>query len=275
MLAADGRVLDASGRTRRSVLTSVRAPPGGGRRDRALRARGPGRRRAAARGLARARRGAAAVVVVQSLADRDETLSALVAAFAVGGPIAVVLASLVGYLLAAAGDATGRDAPPPRRGGLAPHGGRAAPAAGRARRVRRLAETLNEMLDRLAPLVRARGEVRGGREPRAAHAGGDHQDRAGVRAAGRRSRVRGPRVAAGGDRGDDHLAQLAEDLLVVARDDRGRAAGAGRARSTRPRCWRTCATASPTGRASATARSRSRCRPGCACAPTRCACARR
>ena len=39
----------------------------------------------------------------QSLDDRDETLAALVASFAVGGPIAVLLASLLGYALAAAG----------------------------------------------------------------------------------------------------------------------------------------------------------------------------
>ena len=41
------------------------------------------------------------VIVGQSLDDRDETLGGLVASFAVGGPIAVVAASLLGYLLAA------------------------------------------------------------------------------------------------------------------------------------------------------------------------------
>jgi two-component system OmpR family sensor kinase len=41
------------------------------------------------------------VIVGQSLDDRDETLGGLVASFAIGGPIAVLAASLLGYLLAA------------------------------------------------------------------------------------------------------------------------------------------------------------------------------
>jgi signal transduction histidine kinase len=41
------------------------------------------------------------VIVGESLDDRDETLSGLAASFAVGGPIAVLAASLLGYLLAA------------------------------------------------------------------------------------------------------------------------------------------------------------------------------
>jgi signal transduction histidine kinase len=41
------------------------------------------------------------VIVGESLDDRDETLAGLAASFAVGGPIAVLAASLLGYLLAA------------------------------------------------------------------------------------------------------------------------------------------------------------------------------
>ena len=41
--------------------------------------------------------------VGQSLDDRDETLGGLVTSFALGGPIAVVLASVLGYTLAAVG----------------------------------------------------------------------------------------------------------------------------------------------------------------------------
>jgi two-component system, OmpR family, sensor kinase len=41
------------------------------------------------------------VVVGESLDDRNETLAGLVASFAIGGPIAVLAASLLGYLLAA------------------------------------------------------------------------------------------------------------------------------------------------------------------------------
>ena len=56
--------------------------------------------------------------------------------------------------------------------------------------IRRLGETLNEMLDRLRPLVRARAPLRGRRQPRAAHPGRGHQGRAGGSAARRRARLR-------------------------------------------------------------------------------------
>ena len=36
----------------------------------------------------------------QSLEDRDETLAGVVPSFAVGGPVAVLVASLLGYLVA-------------------------------------------------------------------------------------------------------------------------------------------------------------------------------
>src|SRR3712207_8301483 len=39
------------------------------------------------------------VAVGQSLEDRDETLANLVASFAIGGPVAVLVASLLGYTL--------------------------------------------------------------------------------------------------------------------------------------------------------------------------------
>src|SRR4051794_34230177 len=41
--------------------------------------------------------------VGQSLQDRNNTLDSLVGSFAIGGPIAVLVASLLGYSLAAAG----------------------------------------------------------------------------------------------------------------------------------------------------------------------------
>ena len=49
------------------------------------------------------RNGDAIVVVGQSLEDRDEVLAGLIAAFAIGGPLAVLVASLLGYALAGAG----------------------------------------------------------------------------------------------------------------------------------------------------------------------------
>jgi two-component system, OmpR family, sensor kinase len=47
--------------------------------------------------------GARLVVVGQSLQDRDDALDNLATSFGVGGPVAVLLASLLGYALAAAG----------------------------------------------------------------------------------------------------------------------------------------------------------------------------
>ena len=88
-------------------------------------------------------------VVGQSLEDRDETLANLVASFAIGGPIAIVLASLLGYALANAGlrpvEAMRR-----RAAGISLDRGAEELPLPRARdEIRRLAETLNEMLARL------------------------------------------------------------------------------------------------------------------------------
>ena len=89
------------------------------------------------------------VAVGQSLQDRDETLSSLVASFVIGGPVAVVLASLLGYALAGAGlrpvEAMRRRAREISLGD--PDERLPLPAA--QDEIRRLGETLNEMLDRL------------------------------------------------------------------------------------------------------------------------------
>jgi two-component system OmpR family sensor kinase len=159
--------------------------------------------------------------VGQSLEDRDETLSGLIASFAVGGPVAVLLASLVGYLLAATGlrpvEAMRR-----RAGeiSLAEDGERLPLPAARDE-VRRLGETLNEMLDRLR---------RSFERERRFVADASHELRtpvaviraeldAALRAGGHDPQVREALVAALEE--CDHLAQLAEDLLVVARAAEG------------------------------------------------------
>jgi len=49
------------------------------------------------------RAGTPIVVVGQAVDDRDDVLASLVRGFALGGPAAVVVASVLGYLLAAAG----------------------------------------------------------------------------------------------------------------------------------------------------------------------------
>ena len=154
--------------------------------------------------------------------DRREALTGLTGAFAVGAPLAVVLASLIGYLLA------GR--------ALAPVEGMRRRAAGislerRGERLplpeaddelRRLGETLNEMLDRIeaslerervfvadashelrTPLAILRSELelaeRPGRAP--------DDLRAAIRSAAEEV---------------ERLSRLAEDLLVIARADQGR-----------------------------------------------------
>ena len=128
------------------------------------------------------------MIVGQSLDDRDETLAGLVTSFAVGGPIAVLLASLLGYVLAATGlrpvEAMRRRA---AEVSLERDGERLPLPAARDE-IRRLGETLNAMLDRIARLLRARAPLRGRRQPRASHAGGGDQD--GARGGAARGRTR-------------------------------------------------------------------------------------
>jgi signal transduction histidine kinase len=162
-----------------------------------------------------------AVAVGQSLDDRDETLSSVIASFAVGGPVAVLLASLLGYLLATAGlrpvEAMGR-----RAGEISlTDRGERLPLPAAHDEVRRLGETLNEMLDRLR---------RSFERERRFVADASHELRtpvsviraeldAALRAGGHDEQVREALVAALEE--CDHLAQLAEDLLVVARAAEG------------------------------------------------------
>ena len=89
------------------------------------------------------------VVVGQSLGDRDETLHGLLASFAIGGPVAVVIASLLGYGLATA---TLRpvDAMRRRASAVSLEGsGALLPLPAARDEIRDLGETLNEMLERL------------------------------------------------------------------------------------------------------------------------------
>jgi two-component system OmpR family sensor kinase len=159
--------------------------------------------------------------VGQSLDDRDETLAGVVASFAVGGPIAVLLASLLGYLLATAGlrpvEAMRRHA---REVSLA-HDGEQLPLPAAHDEVRRLGETLNEMLDRLRrSFDRERRFVAdASHELRTPVAVIRAELDAALRAGGHDEQVREALVAALEE--CDHLAQLAEDLLVVARAAEG------------------------------------------------------
>ncbi len=163
----------------------------------------------------------AVFAVGQSLDDRDETLSGLVASFAVGGPIAVLLASLLGYLLASAGlrpvEAMRR-----RAGEISlTHEGERLPLPAAQDEVRRLGETLNEMLDRLRRSFESerRFVADASHELRTPVAVIRAELDAALRAGGHDEQVREALVAALEE--CDHLAQLAEDLLFVARAAEG------------------------------------------------------
>jgi signal transduction histidine kinase len=166
--------------------------------------------------------GARSVRVGASLADRDETLGNLLAQMAIAGPAVLLLASLLGYWLAGAAL---RPVDRMRAEAAAISGsepGRRLPT-GRARdEISRLAQTLNEMLERLeraidrersfvadashelrTPLALLKAELelalrtpRSGRELESA-----------VRSAALET---------------DRLVRLAEDLLVLAQADEGR-----------------------------------------------------
>jgi signal transduction histidine kinase len=163
----------------------------------------------------------AVYAVGQSLDDRDETLGGLAASFAIGGPIAVLVASLFGYLLASAGlrpvEAMRR-----RAGEVSlTHAGERLPLPAAHDEVRRLGETLNEMLDRLRrSFDRERRFVAdASHELRTPVAVIRAELDAALRAGGHDEQVREALVAALEE--CDHLAQLAEDLLVVARAAEG------------------------------------------------------
>jgi two-component system, OmpR family, sensor kinase len=238
LLTADGRVLDSEGGVRGAALdgaSATRAGAGGrfvfetelpGIEGTARVLATPadpapvGPRGDVAGGSGTGQAGAV-LAVGQSLDDRDETLSGLVASFAIGGPIAVVLASLLGYLLATAGlrpvEAMRRRA---GEVSLTDHGERL-PLPAAHDEVRRLGETLNEMLDRLRrSFDRERRFVAdASHELRTPVAVIRAELDAALRAGGHDEQVREALVAALEE--CDHLAQLAEDLLVVARAAEG------------------------------------------------------
>ena len=161
------------------------------------------------------------VVVGEPLVQREKALDSLHALLAIGGPLALLLASLVGYLMAAAAlrpvermrrraaaisaEATGERLPVPLAND----------------EIGRLGRTLNEMLAARRSRSRASG-CSFGRHPRAAHAAGDPAHRARARTA----RAAHPRGARGGGASaaeeSERLSSLAEELLVIARSDQGR-----------------------------------------------------
>ena len=162
------------------------------------------------------------VVVGASLEDRDDALSGLLAQLLIGGPLALLLASAAGYALAAAAL---RPVESMRRRAAeisAAEPGRRLPVPEAQDEVRRLGETLNDMLSRL--------ELAFARE-RAFVSDASHELRtplallkAELELALRQTRSADELEAAIRSAAEeaDRLAQLAEDLLVLARAEQGR-----------------------------------------------------
>jgi two-component system, OmpR family, sensor kinase len=220
VLGTDGDVIDLAGGAGNAALSSQERRRVAGGEELILERPVPGIE-GTARILARSGGGSDVVVVGQSLDDRDETLGSVVTSFAVGGPIAVVLASLLGYLLAAAGlrpvEAMRR------RAGQISLGGEEErlPLPPTHDEVRRLGETLNEMLDRLRrSFERERRFVADASHELRTPVAVIKAELEGALRAGRHDpQVREALVAAVEE--CDGLAQLAEDLLVVARSGDG------------------------------------------------------
>jgi signal transduction histidine kinase len=217
ILAASGAILDSPRALRKPLLTG----PEAGRAARAAMhvARDDTRLLAAP---VRAQDGAPAVIVVgASLEARREALDSLAALLLAGGPVALLLASLAGYGIAAAAlrpvEAMRR-----RAGEIqAAEPGQRLPVPRARDEVSRLGETLNAMLARLeAALARERTFVADAshelRTPLAILKGE-------LELARRRRRTREELEVAVRSAEDetDRLAQLAEGLLVIARSDQG------------------------------------------------------
>lgn len=220
LLSTDGSVLQSTGGLRGEAISMAELRRAAAGEEILVERKLPGIE-GTARVLARAGGGSAVVTVGQSLQDRDDTLDSLVASFAIGGPIAVLLASLLGYALAAAGlrpvEAMRRRA----EGVSLSREAERLPLPAAHDEIYRLGETLNEMLDRLRrSFERERRFVAdASHELRTPLAVIKAELEVALRAGGHDPEVREGLVAAVEE--CDHLAQLAEDLLLVARTSEG------------------------------------------------------
>ena len=218
VLDGSGRISDYAGAGRRPVLSAQELERA--RREIVIAEHRVAGVDGATRVLARPARSAGEPVVLavgQSLEDRDESLSSLVKSFTIGGPVAVLLASLVGYGLATAGLAP-MEAMRRRAGEISlSRKDELLPLPDAHDEVRRLGETLNEMLGRLrSAFERERSFV----------SDASHELRTPIAVikaeleAVMRSEELGPQAreaVAEAIEECDGLAALAEDLLVIAR----------------------------------------------------------
>jgi two-component system, OmpR family, sensor kinase len=162
------------------------------------------------------------LVVGASLDDQQEALAGLAALLAVGGPVVLALVSLIGWWVAGAALRPVERMRAEAAAISASEPGRRLPVPSTGDEVARLGQTLNEMLARLEQaLDRERGFVdEASHELRTPLA----NLRAEIDLALRRSRtpheLEGALRSAGEE--TDRLVRLAEDLLVLARADRGR-----------------------------------------------------
>jgi two-component system, OmpR family, sensor kinase len=165
--------------------------------------------------------GEVVVVVGSSLEDRDEALTNLATLMLIGGPVALVLASLAGYWVA--GTAL-RPVEAMRRRAAeisAAEPDERLPLPEAKDELRRLGKTLNQMLGRLeAALARERRFVDDAshelRTPLTLH---KTELELALRYATTEGELRAAIASAGEE--IDRLIQLAEDLLVVARSEQG------------------------------------------------------
>jgi heavy metal sensor kinase len=197
---------------------------------------GPDELRAAAQGVVKLERGGVrllatsveaenetrVVVVGASLEERDEALSGLLGELFVVGPIALVLASLLGYGVASAALRPVEAMRAEAAGVSAAEPGRRLPLPRARDEISRLGSTLNDMLDRLEhALQRERSFV----------ADASHELRTPLALLktelelalrNRRSQAELEHALRSAAAETDRLTQLAEDLLVLARSDQGR-----------------------------------------------------
>jgi len=166
--------------------------------------------------------GSFVIVAGASTGDRDEALAGIVGAFAIGAPVALLIASGLGYLLATRALAPVESMRRRAAEITLERSGERLPLPSADDEIHRLAETLNRMLDRIeASLARQRVFVADAshelRTPLAVL-------RAELELADRSERTRGELEAALRSAAEevDRLSRLADDLLVVARSDRER-----------------------------------------------------
>jgi signal transduction histidine kinase len=162
------------------------------------------------------------VVVGTSLEDRDETLAGLATSFAIGGPLAVLAASGLGYLLASAGLAPVEAMRRRAQQVSLRRAGERLPLPVADDEIRRLGTTLNEMLARLeSSFERERRFVAdASHELRTPLSVLKTELESALRRAGDDPERRESLLAALEE--TDHLAQLADDLLLLAQAGEGR-----------------------------------------------------